>query len=322
MRSVIAGALCGVIVTAAITSPVLGAFDIVHSAVGIVDSTEMNIWKSFKLNEEQIRRADDYSRNFPSVFVYSMGGKMIYTASATATLNGEMVSVPMEMRVLESNMENVKDVINVFGRDTRLTSEDIEALEKICTFAEKSAIFRHVLAEYIQKGTASWLNSSNFMAIPTPRVSASFESLFKEILRICSGTGADTVANDVKTLVHIYGDILETSDYSTIIDAIVGSDIMMNINNELKLNSRMNNVMIRGELYDIIIVSMTARMALNSPNMQNAEQYVTFMQNMAKSANTVLEDAALTRDQMISQLASDANMHCLEMKMHWLLLNG
>ena len=313
MRSIIAGGLCGVIVTAAITSPILGAFDVVHSAVGIVDGTEVNLWKAFKLSETQIKSADRYSRNFPSILVYSMGGKMIYTASATATVGGEMVSVPKEMRVMESNMDTVKSVISIFSRDTKLSPDDIKALEDVCAFAEESAIFRYMLAEFIQQGTASWLNSSSFMAVPTPRVSASFESLFREILRICSGTSSDTVANDVKTLVNIYGHIVETAEHASIIDAIVNSDIMMNINNELRENSRMNGVMIRNELYDILIVSMTARMALNNPNSQNLNSYVSFMENMARSANSALENATLTRDQMIAQLANEAAMHCEEM---------
>ena len=198
--SIAAGAMCGILVTAAITSPVLGVFGMMQSAVGVMDKTTINVWKAFKLNEEQVKLADSYSRNPPSTFVYSMGGKLIYTASATAMLNGAMVSVPMEMEAVENNVDKVNEIIYLFAKDTKLTAEDIKVLDSVYALTEDSEVFKHILAEYIQKGTSTWLRDEIFMSVPSPKVAASFTNLFTEILRICSGTSADTVSPRIKTL--------------------------------------------------------------------------------------------------------------------------
>ena len=315
--SIVAGALCGVIVTATITSPVLGAFDLVHSMVDMVDRTDMNIWSSFKLNETQVRKIDDYSENLPSVLVYSMGGRTIYTASATAMLDGELISVPLEMRALSGNVDEARELIEIFGQSKKITAQDIQKLETVCELVEESAIFRYVLTEYIQKGTTSWLNNSSFMFVSTPTVPVKFDALFKEILRVCSSTTADSVGEDTKTLVHIYQDILDAQGKSekNLIDAIANGDVMMNINNEIKQNSRMNSMAVRNELYDIVIATIAAKMALTSSTQstEKLQNYVSFMEGMAKSTNEVLENATLTRDQMIAQLASAADTHCKEM---------
>lgn len=311
--SVIAGAMCGILVTAAISSPVLGAFGLMQSAVSIVDKTEINIWTAFRIKEEQIKQADAYSRNFPSVFVYAMGGQMIYTASATAKLDGKNVSVPLEMSALEDNVDNIIEIVEIFGKNQKPTADDIKVLDSIYELTEDSEIFKHVLAEYIQKGTSSWLRKGNFMSVPSPVISSTFTSLFDEILRICSGTSADTVGNDVKTLVHIYGDILECSDYHSVLDAVTYSDVMMNINNELKHNTRMNNTLVRGELHNIIVVSMAAQMALDRQGTSGLERYGEFLTGVASSANEAIDNSVMTRDQRISDLTEKMNMHCNNM---------
>ena len=311
--SIVAGAMCGILVTAAITSPVLGAFGLMQSAVSIVDKTEINIWTAFRIKEEQIKQADAYSRNFPSVFVYSMGGRMIYTASATAKLDGKNVSVPLEMSALEDNVDNIIEIVEIFAKNTKPTTDDIKTLDSIYELTEESEIFKHILAEYIQTGTSSWLRDGNFMSVPSPIISSTFTSLFDEILRICSGTSADTVGNDVRTLVHIYGDILECSEYHSVLDAVTYSDVMMNINNELKQNTRMNNTLVRGELHNIIVMSMAAQMALDRQGTDGMGKYATFLTGVASSANEAIDDQVMTRDQRIEELAVKMNMHCNDM---------
>ena len=311
--SVVAGAMCGILLTAAISSPILGAFGLMQSAVGIVDKTEINIWTAFRIREEQIKQADEYSRNFPSVLVYSLGGKMIYTASATAKIDGKNISVPMEMSALEDNVDNITEIVKLFAKDKKFTPEDIGVLDAVYELAEDSEVFRQVLAEYIQKGTSTWLRKGIFMSVPSPVVASTFSPLFDEVLRICSGTNADTVANDIKTLVHIYGDILECSDYHNVLDAVTYSDVMMNINNELRHNARMNSTLVRGELHKIIVVSMAAQMALDRQGTSGLEQYTAFLNGVALSANEVIDDSVMTRDQRISALTGNMNMHCNEM---------
>jgi hypothetical protein len=313
LLSVIAGALCGVIVTAALTSPVLGIFDILHSFVEISDKTEMDLLKSFKLKDEQVRRADRYSRNFPSVFVYSMGGRMIYTATATATVNGKLVSVPIEISTIERSMDDVKSVIGLFQKEEQLSESDFKLLEKICTLSDDSVIFANLLTEYVQKGTQSWLDNSSFMSVPTPKVGARFNALFTEVLRACASTGADTVGDDMRTLVRIYSHMLESADYHNALFAITNSDMMMNIGTELRKNNRMNNAYIRDELYDVVVIAMAATMAIDRPAQSGYDQYIQFMENMAKSANTLLTSNTMTRDQMITQMARDTDNHCREL---------
>jgi hypothetical protein len=306
VASVIAGTLSGIIFAAALTSPVIGAFGVMQSAVEIVDETELNIWRAFKLDDAQIKEATNYSRNPTSVFLSVAGGKLIYTASATATVDGRLISIPMELRVLEREIGNVREIIALFESENELGEEDVEVLDSICRLAEDSQIFKYFLAEYIQQGASTWLKNGRFMSVPYPNVTSHFRPLFDEILRICSGTSSYTVSADVRTMVNIYAATLTCGrDYNNVLDAVTGSDVMTKISNEMKANARMNNSIIRGELYKLIAYSMTTQMARNGFNTSDSTRFYGFAKRVADSVNGVVADSKLTRDECIKEIAAE-----------------
>ena len=304
--SVIAGMLSGIILAAALTSPVIGAFGVMQSAVVIIDETELNIWRAFRLDEEQIKEATNYSRNPTSVFLSVAGGKMIYTASATATVDGRLISIPMELRVLEREVGNVKEIIKLFENENQLGEEDVEVLDSICRLAEDSHIFKYFLAEYIQQGASTWLKNGRFMSVPYPNVTSQFRPLFDEVLRICSGTSSYTVSDDVRTMVNIYAATLTCGrDYLDVVDAITGSDVMTRISEEMKSNARMNNSVIRGELYRLLAYSMAVQMTRGGTSVDSPTSFYGFAKQVADSVNDVVADSKLTRDECIAEIAED-----------------
>jgi hypothetical protein len=302
--SVIAGGLSGIIFAAALTSPIIGAFGVMQSAVVVIDETELNIWSAFRLDEEQVKKATDYSRNFPSVVLSTVGGKMIYTASATATIDGRLVSIPMELRVIEREISNVNKIIELFTNEEQLTEDDVEVLESVCRMAEDSVIFKYFLAEYIQQGASTWLKNGKFMSVPYPNVTSRFRTLFDEILRICSGTSAHTVSEDVRTMVNIYAATLTCGrDDGDVIRAITETDIMGIINDELKANTRMNNTLIRNELYRVIAYSMAVRLSRSGVDVNNLSSFYSFAKTVAETVNDAIADSKLTRNDRIEMVA-------------------
>ena len=302
--SVLAGTLSGIIFAAALTSPVIGAFGVMQSAVVIIDETELNIWRAFRLDEAQIKEATNYSRNPTSVFLSVAGGKMIYTASATATVDGTLVSIPMELRVLEREIGNVREIIKLFESEEMLTEDDVGVLDSIIRLAEDSEIFKYFLAEYIQQGTATWLKNGKFMSVPYPNVTSQFRPLFDEILRVCSGTTAYTVSDDVRTMVNIFAVTLTCGrDYLDVLDAITNSDVMTDISEEMKGNARMNNSVLRGEMYRLVVYSMAAQMARSGVGNADSARFYSFAGQVAERVNGVLENKKLTRDEAIEQIA-------------------
>ena len=304
--SVVAGTLSGIILAASLTSPIIGAFGVMQSAVVIIDETELNIWRAFRLDEAQIKEATNYSRNPTSVFLSVAGGKMIYTASATATIDGRLISIPMELRVLEREVGNVREIIELFGSEEQLGEEDVEVLDSICRLAEDSHIFKYFLAEYIQQGASTWLRNGRFMSVPYPNVTSQFRPLFDEVLRICSGTSSYTVSDDVRTMVNIYAATLTCGrDHLDVIDAITGSDVMTKISEEMKGNARMNNSVIRGELYRLLAYSMAVQMTRGGTSVENPASFYAFAKRVADTVNRVVADSKLTRDEGIAQIAKE-----------------
>jgi len=88
---------------------------------------------------------------------------------------------------------------------------------------------------------------------------------------------------------------------------------MMDINNELKKNTRMNSMLVRRELYDIIVASMAAQMMLKDQWSTDAGKYVAFLDSVASSATNAIDNGNMTRDQRIAALAGEMNSHCLDM---------
>lgn len=300
--SILAGAVCGIIFTAAITSPVLGAMGLLRSAVNVVDDTDLNVWNTIKLDEVQVKKAVGYTQNLPSVLVYSMGGRMIYTASATATLDGKLVSVPAEMRILEEHISKLGDAIKLFESTETLTEEEMEIFEGICELTEKSEIFKYFLAEYIQKGTSTWLRNGKFMSVAYPSVSSQFRELFDEVLRICSGTSAHTVSTDVNTLVNIYSDIISCAEHENAVKAILYSEVMKNIEESISQNPRMNTTSVRNEIYDLTILSIVFEISGGRP--AEFMRHSSLAENITAALNEVRADDKLTRDEVLEELSA------------------
>ena len=89
---------------------------------------------------------------------------------------------------------------------------------------------------------------------------------------------------------------------------------MSDISEELKQNSRMNNTMIRSELYNVVVMSMAAQMALNSDISTNDLGKVSaFMSGAAISVNEAIDNVTMTRDQRINSLNESLSTLCRDM---------
>jgi hypothetical protein len=107
-------------------------------------------------------------------------------------------------------------------------------------------------------------------------------------------------------MVNIYAATLTCGrDYNNVLDAVTGSDVMTKISNEMKANARMNNSIIRGELYKLIAYSMTTQMARNGFNTSDSTRFYGFAKRVADSVNGVVANSKLTRDECIKEIAAE-----------------
>ena len=89
------------------------------------------------------------------------------------------------------------------------------------------------------------------------------------------------------------------------IDAITGSDVMTKISEEMKGNARMNNSVIRGELYRLLAYSMAVQMTRGGTSVENPASFYAFAKRVADTVNRVVADSKLTRDESIAQIAKE-----------------
>lgn len=308
---IVSGALSGILLATALFSPFTGVLGMLRSIADITDKTEIEVWRKFGINPEKVERVTDYSRDPSVVFLSAMGGRMIYTASATATVNGKLISVPYELSIFENNMDTFSQVIGLFGRSDRLTEDDLKILEKVCRLADESEIFKNILTEFIQRGSYSWLMQGSIMSVPYPDISNRFRRVFDDVLRVCSGTSSYTVSNDLRTLVHVYAHILECGkSHNDVIEAITQSDVMTKISNELKNNQRTNSALLREEIYDIVVAAVSAKM-WQKYNGSESRKYTALMRKITEAVNVALRDEDLTRDERIDALSDDLDT-CFE----------
>jgi hypothetical protein len=75
------------------------------------------------------------------------------------------------------------------------------------------------------------------------------------------------------------------------------------INDELKANTRMNNTLIRNELYRVIAYSMAVRLSRRGVDVNNLSSFYSFAKTVAETVNDAIADSKLTRNDRIEMVA-------------------
>ena len=297
------GAACAVVVTMALTSPIMGTLDVARSVIRIGETANAKIWQSSGI-ETEIDAVEKYSADLPGNLFYRFGGKLIYRASATASVRGERVYVLKEMDLFHDTVKNFKQVYPMLKDPKKVSEKRIDAIEKLCENVEDMKLGHVLIADFLPVGADAWLEGKRVFKISKPVLNELIMPTFDEMLRVCARTDIDNVKQNTVTLLRVYSIILtsgildmENGSYSEMIKHLERTDAISLLCAELNKNPCMQSVSRSvGEMAVRVLAKELVRKSADDL------KYDNFVKNMASAITSVKSRGYGTTAEMIDVL--------------------
>ena len=202
------GCLCGIIIAAAVTAPVMGTLNLARDTVGVIDVIDDDMLESADFDSSALDTINKYASDIPGNFCYSMGGKLIYSQIAVGDFNGKLVSVVTEIKYLGVGLKNALEIVGRFSEDNISFEEEIDA-SGFYECLDNSEIIRTLVAESLSQFSSSWLRGESFLGISKPNFNDNIDPLVDELLAVCASTNSYNVKGMVTTLLDIFAALVE-----------------------------------------------------------------------------------------------------------------
>ena len=208
LAGALVGCLCGILIAAAVTAPIMGTLDLARDTIGVLDVIDEDMLDDADIDRSTLDTINKYASDIPGNFCYSMGGKLIYSQIAVGEFNGKLISVVTEIKYLGVGLENALEIVG------RLSEENISFEEKIDTTGlydclDHSELIRTLIAESISEFSSAWLHGDSFLGISKPNFNDNIDPLVDELLSVCVSTNTYNVKSTVTTLFDIFTALME-----------------------------------------------------------------------------------------------------------------
>lgn len=299
----ITGAVCAVVVTMALTSPVMGTLDVARSVIKIGETADAKIWQSSGV-ETEIDAVKKYSADLPGNLFYRFGGKLMYRASATASVEGERVYVLDEMELFHDTVKNFNQIYPMLKDPSKVSEKRIDAIERLCENVEDMKLCHVLIADFLPVGANAWLEGKRVFKISKPVLNELIMPAFDEMLRVCARTDLDNVKQNTVTLLRVYSIILtsgildmENGSYSEMIKHLEKTNAISLLCAELNKNPYMQSV-------NRSVGEMAVRVLAKELVKKSTDdlKYDNFVKNMASAITSVKSRDYGTTEEMVDVL--------------------
>lgn len=305
----IAGGLCAVIVTMALTTPFLGALNIAGKAIDMAERGDSQIWKKAGIPVEEVETFRSYTQDLPANLLYELGGKYMYHTVAKTQIYGETAYVLNELKTIEIAFEEFLDVYGVLQSPKNATPEHLEKLKNIEAQVNELHLCHGVLAEYLSDCANAWLDGYKYFKIRKPYVHKSIEPVLDEVLVVCAETDHKSVKQNLSTLLNMYIIILDSgiadvksNDFKALIECLEQSDAIARLDAELDKNPYMEGISVSG-------IAMKALADKIDATPYKEEDYTILMENLAEAVNAVQSRGYGSTEEKVTVLTSYAQQY-------------
>lgn len=304
--TVLCGALNAVIITMAITAPIMGTLRITNRALDLVST----ISKDSVIDKEDEEILESFNDDIPGNLFYQLGGKYMYSATASADLYGKRVYLVNEVDTLEKTAAILLEILPALEDTSKFTDEEIKKIDEICKNVQKIKLTGGFLADIMSEWSAAWLNGRSYMGVSRPKMTNSVRPVFYELLVVCSETDVYSAKANTVTLLRVLAIIadsgmLEVSDgnMEALMNLLSEGRILDEIDEELAKNPNM--YMVRKRLPTIVLGEISNEI---NNGKYNSEQYTVLLNQLANSVSEV-QNTGGTMENKIEQLAGYAKEH-------------
>ncbi len=302
---IITGAFCAVVVTMALTSPIMGTLDVARKVIYIGETVNEKIWEANKIDEE-IDDLKKYSADLPGNLFYRFGGKLMYRASAAASIRGERVYILDEIDLFHDTVKNFNQVYPMLKNPSAVSDKRIDAIDKLCKNVEDMKAGHLLIADFLPVGANAWLEGKRVFKISKPVLNDLIMPTFDEMLKVCAETDVENVKQNTVTLLRVYSIILtsgildmENGNYSEMIKHLERTDAISLLCAELNANPYMHSV---SQNVGKMAVRVLAKELVRKSS--DALKYDNFVKNMASAVTSVKSRGYGTTEEMIDVLTN------------------
>lgn len=301
---VVIGFFSAVIITTAITAPLMGLLNLTDDAIGMVEDGIPNLWDNAKNVQTEIDKIRGYSKDLAGNVFYEVGGKYIFRATAKGTIYGKGVYLVNEVEALQLVFTDFLDAYPILQNPKNATVDDIESLRNLSNDIQKVNACHGVLGDYFSDCSEAWLNGKLYLMMRRPSLHSSTDPIVNEILVVCSNSNEDNVRENVVSILNICILVLEsglteinTNDYMALANLIEYTDIIEKLQAELSKNPNMAHI-------NVSEMAMNALINALGGSSYTSSEYSTFIKDMTDAMISVQNRGYGSKEEKASVLTS------------------
>ena len=205
LKAAVFGALCGFVTYIIILVPIVGSIELsVHMAelTHIEDASEKI---SEKIPAIFADASDALVNNVGSKTVMAVGGRQLYNLYTTVSVNGEKTNFDNEITFI---VDIVEGLTTIADKDTT-AEEKGAAIRSTTEHIDNTVVIPSILSEFINKAGEDWIAGREFHNIPCPSLGKGSSDMVVALLKCLQGSTAETIKEDLKSIVNIIAIIAE-----------------------------------------------------------------------------------------------------------------
>ncbi len=296
------GVVTGILVAAALTSPLTGTVNLLNDTVEAVKLIDEELPGKIGLDEDDEETIEQMAHDVPASVCYCLGGKLIYSETAVGKLGGHTVRIVHEIDAVKTVAEGLSGFTPSLSGMAAMNFDNIDA-EKVCRGIESSILMKVISTEFMSGASESWLEGDKYLGISRPNLGESFNPVVDEVLLVTSTVTTDCITDDISTLLNVMEIIIESGvldhpesftvdDYAALSEALSA---------ELEKNPRMLGI--KESLWGIAVGTAFNELT----NSLDDEEMDSLMSELATYLNRINSSENYTYEQKIENLTSDLN---------------
>ena len=289
----VCGALCSFLVYLMFVMPIVGFVDIANTVAQPVLSAIPDDLSNISVSEI----TDAAANNAGAKTVKFLGGKLMFRALTTSSVNGEKATLEDEIDFVAAVAETSMNISN-----ENVTVEDkVASLKATSEAFNDSTIVPVVLSEVLSAASDDWSNGEAFCGVDCPSIGEDFDPIVQDLVGAMNGSTKQTVKEDVATIVDIVIVLVENDGFGALkggdgaIALFRNEDITSGIMLEFLENERLSGMV---ESFTNLGISLfTSSLDISG---DYEEMYNGFIDDMstayAEAANTAEGKASAVRE--------------------------
>ena len=311
------GAVCGVVAAFMITmigiSPLMGTLELANNVLSIVGNVSTQAITS--IGRGNVRLVKEFSDDFAGNVFYRLGGRWIYSNSASTNLNDKQVYLLSEIEVIERMSGDMLKISEILQNPQNATQEHIEALNGLRSNLQETDVLEQLIGEIITECAFAWTNDMVFFSLRRPSLNAMVDPMFFEILEVCTKTNTANAKKNADTILEIYGILLESEVFRTdsndpgqILNLMARHQMIERIHQAIEKNPNMEDI-------DASAMMLSAFCSYLKSFQLTEQQYTDFVQNIAFAINVVNSSGGNFEAQKMRELTAYINQYFYEIGM-------